>query len=388
MSDAKRFPTLQRVYERSMGAESEYEHKKILFIPSESYCAATIAIIEGLFSLGFKIYVPYKSNINSWFCDRVLESPQEWLKKNRIDFVLSNLHWGTRWDYYAAWREELKDCPRVLLDGDDSRHGQDWLTRYEGWNSVYSARPDDEIAKLPFQPHRWMEDLHGYNPHHVFSSQKAPQDNCFYLPFGILSQYTEWRYHIDAPGDRDIDFAAIPGDGPKRIRLNSFLQAQGHRIHGVLQKDAVKGFWVVDDKIMPACNNDPNIHSWHRWRLYPYYYHTLARSMALIYPGVFDFPQWDSKRQWEAYAAGCMVIYERPTIDMSSYPVTELSPPSVYDTYDELVEKCNWLADHPALFKKMRVRISNNAMRYFNSGALARRFLHILKENDERIPVR
>jgi hypothetical protein len=124
---------------------------------------------------------------------------------------------------------------------------------------------------------------------------------------------------------------------------------------------------------------DRNIHSWHRWVHYSSYYETMGRTKILIYPGVFDFPQWDSKRQWEAHASGCLVMYEQPTVDMSSYPVTELVPFAVYNDYDEMVDKCNWLLANPEELEAMRLMQMWTATR-FSSEALARRLLWYVKE--------
>ena len=48
--------------------------KEVLFIGSESYDGPTITIIEGLYKLGYKIYVYKKTNINSWFCNIIIDS--------------------------------------------------------------------------------------------------------------------------------------------------------------------------------------------------------------------------------------------------------------------------------------------------------------------------
>ena len=61
---------LENTLKKTMNIENEFKKKKILFIPSESYDATTIGIIEGLNELNFEILVYKKENINSWFCNK------------------------------------------------------------------------------------------------------------------------------------------------------------------------------------------------------------------------------------------------------------------------------------------------------------------------------
>ena len=37
-------------------------------------------------------------NINSWFCNKIINNLDN--IEDEIDFVISNLHWGTRWSLY------------------------------------------------------------------------------------------------------------------------------------------------------------------------------------------------------------------------------------------------------------------------------------------------
>jgi hypothetical protein len=366
---------LDQVYRESMFSEERFEHKRVLFIPSESYCAATITIIQGLEELGFEICVPFRPNINSWFCNKVVASQD--LAGVKADFIISNLHWGTRWDYYR--RFGLMDRVKVLIDGDDSRHGLDWKARYDGWCSVYRDRPSDGICALRQQPYRWMEPLGEYEPDIVFSSQKAPSDTeSIYLPFGMRREYMALRQY----GHREIDFANVPGDGPKRIELTRFLAVNRGRMPGELHNTGVKGIWSTfgGDDIFESCKTDPNVHSWARWRMYNAYIRLLNDTRCLIYPGVFDFPQWHSKREFEALALGCLVMMARPTIDMSSYPMTELCEFAVYDSLDEMVDKCNWLHGHNKEFEEYGAFAYVYAETYFSPITLARRFLRYVRE--------
>ena len=54
--------------------------------------------IEGLNKIGFEILVYKKRNINSWFCNTIISNLDN--IENNIDFIMSNLHWGTRWSLY------------------------------------------------------------------------------------------------------------------------------------------------------------------------------------------------------------------------------------------------------------------------------------------------
>ena len=102
------------VENQSKNVDNMYPHKKILFIGSESYDAATITTLEGLYGLGFVIFTYKKPNINSWFCNTVIQSLAEITLK--IDFVLSNMHWGVKWSLYDHIPKTIK---RVLIDGCD-----------------------------------------------------------------------------------------------------------------------------------------------------------------------------------------------------------------------------------------------------------------------------
>ncbi len=78
-----------------MNIEQKFKKKKVLFIGSESYDAPTINVIEGLHTLGFEILVYKKLNINSWFCNTIIDSLDS--IDDNIDFVLSNLHFIINW---------------------------------------------------------------------------------------------------------------------------------------------------------------------------------------------------------------------------------------------------------------------------------------------------
>ena len=55
--------------------------------------------------MNFEILVYKKENINSWFCNKIIDSLEN--IEDEIDFVLSNLHWGTRWSYYKLLKHKV-----------------------------------------------------------------------------------------------------------------------------------------------------------------------------------------------------------------------------------------------------------------------------------------
>ena len=148
---------LEDIYNKAFGIENNYKNKKILFIGSESYDGGTITIIEGLSQLGFDIYVYKKTNINSWFCNKIIDNLDN-IEEN-IDFVLSNLHWGTRWSLYNYLNHKV---PFILIDNDDRMHDDnisDWKNKYKNYCNVYKFEPPDEIKNMELSPYRWMEDI-------------------------------------------------------------------------------------------------------------------------------------------------------------------------------------------------------------------------------------
>jgi hypothetical protein len=157
---------LEEVYQESKNSERYFSHKKILFIGSESYDAPTITVIEGLEELGFEIYTIDKPNINSWFCNKVIKYPQ----KIKFDFVLSNLHWGTRWSYYRKYN--LSFYPKVLIDGDENMNWKTWQEKFDHYKNEYVYEPPEEIKEKEIAPFHWVESLGDYKPDIVFTAQK------------------------------------------------------------------------------------------------------------------------------------------------------------------------------------------------------------------------
>jgi hypothetical protein len=363
--------TLQRIYDESRDSEEYFAHKSILFIGSESYDAPTITVLQGLQRLGFTIYTLKKPNINSWFCNKVVESVNHLC----FDFVLSNLHWGTRWSYYAQYN--LGSYPRVLIDGDDNRGEKSWKEKYVRYAQVYVCDPPEALKDMKLHPYRWVEPLGNYEPDVVFTSQKVPGDkSSFYLPFGIHEQYKA-LYEGRSAFERDIDFAHIAGPGAKRRRMELLLRrlTRLRLFPGVVHNRAVTGEEIAPDEIKELVARDRNVHSYHRWTMSRAYFHVLNRAKVLIYPGVNEGPWWDSKRPWEAYASGCLVMLAKPEIDMSEYPVTEICDFAVLDSYLEFVKKCRFLYLRPSSLDKLRLAAVERAWKYFSPVPIARYFL-------------
>lgn len=309
---------------------------------------------------------------------------QEWIASTPIDFVLSNLHWGTRWDYYVQYG--LDTFPKVLIDGDDSRHGRNWYNRYTGWRKVYPMQSGSEVLwNNQLYSRRFMVPLHGYTPDVVFSAQKAPNDRVsHYLPFGIhnptpgmVSADINW---IRPFCNRDFDFTNIPGDGGARTWITGMVS--GCPPPGCVSNEFIHGPWRASKPTREAIALDKNIHSWHRWRFYSHYWKMLGDSRTVINPGVFiDLPQWDSKRPWEALAMGAHVLHREPNIDMSSYPVTALSDYSTFVDYPEMIAICRELISREKLWWRLEKQVLDRAWKYFGPAPLARRFLQIIKES-------
>jgi len=360
---------LEDIYQGSIGVGPEYEHAAVLFIGSESYDAPTITIMEGLQELDFTVYTIGKPNINSWFVNQVIDDPQ----KVRFDFIISNLHWGTRFSLYSKFG--LHDKIKVLIDGDD--HVKPWGAKYQYWRSKYQGCPPEEVMRREMQPYRWMDDLSNYEPDVVFVSQKEYGSKDYYLPFGIQREYMQFAKRAPTR-QRGIDFAHVMGTGGgRRGETAQFIRS--HALPGRVYNDRIYGGEVIPNSLRDKVRLDNNIHSYHRWVHHSRYFSLLNNTKVLIYPGVTK--QWDSKRPWEGYASGCLVLLQEPNIDVSQYPVTELCPYAVYDSHNGLLNKCNELHWNTGHLDKLRIETVEMAHRYFTPGPLARYFLRRIKDN-------
>ena len=284
-------------------------HKAILYIGSESYDAPAITVLQGLQELGFEICVIAKPNINSWFCNVVV--PENRIPQ--VDFVLSDLHWGTRWSRYATLPRSL---PRVMIDGDDEFWGKGWEYKFgQYWNRYRTDAPDSVKIAFPC-PYRWVEPLNGYEPDVLFVSHKQAWQEAFYLPFGITREYLKAGAHRRNSA-RPIDFLHVPGHGKARARVDAMIHAKD--LPGVAVSRKFRSTSDYPDGI-PSQGN--RVHSWWRWGTDPAYFDALKRAKVLIYPVLKGF-HWDSKRPYEALAAGCMLLMQRPRCDQSDYPLDE-----------------------------------------------------------------
>jgi hypothetical protein len=364
---------LEEVYRESHSSERFFKHKAILLIPSESYEAPVITVIEGLCKLGFTIYTIKKPNINSWFCNKVIGDPN----KEKFDFVVSGLHWGTRWSYYDNYK--LHRYLKVLIDGCDNPGLKNWKEKYALYSSSYTSNPGEEIKELAIMPYRWTEPLNGYKPDIVFTSQKNFGDKeSIYLPFGIRDQYKTFFEGREGK-DRDIDFTHISGGGGARKRTYRLIKAFTFLkiIPGKVFNGSIKGDELVPEQIKHYVFQDKNVHSYWRWAKSRRYFTLLNRTKVFIYPGVQQSPTswWDSERPWEAYASGCLVLLKNPTVDVSQYPITEISEFSVYNFTVEMVEKCRFLYKNQSFLEQTRLLAFERAIKYFSSVSIANYFL-------------
>ena len=361
---------LDKIYRECRGSEKKFKNKSVLFIGSESYDAAAIIVIQGLHQLGFAIYTLKKPNINSWFCNEVVES----LDHLKFDFVLSNLHWGTRWSYYERYGLYL--YPKVLIDGDDNRGDRIWRDKYTRCVQKYMYDPPEAVKDMELHPYRWMERLGDYEPDVVFTTQKVPGDrSSFYLPYGIHEQY-KTLYEGRSTSQRDIDFAHILGSGVQRKRMERRIRlaTRCRLLPGVVYNEDPPREIIAPDAIEKQVANDPNVHSYHRWTLSKTYFRILNRTKVLIYPGVTG-PTWESKRPWETYASGALVLLARPTIDVTDYPITQICEYAVYDSFPEFLQKCWFLYSKSSLLDRLRATAVERARKYFSPKPIANYFL-------------
>jgi len=358
---------LKSIWQKSQGVEKKFKHKAILFIPTESYDAATITILQGLQELEWRVFTIGKPNINSWFVNEVIEDPS----KVKFDFVLSNLHWGNKWSLYKY--RSLLDRFKVLIDGCDNRQCGSWREKYEKYRKRYASVPSGAQMEKELQTYRWMESLYGYKPDLVFTSQKPFGDKTCYLPFGIHREYLRLR-EGKSGGERRIDFANFPGPGSGRARLRKFLAST--KLPGQVHNSMISGQSIIPRKIHRFVKTGNNVHSWHRWISHQDYFKTLNDTKVLIYPNVYtERAHWDSARIWEAYASGCLVLLEKPNVDMSQYPVTELCKEAQFTDLRDLVGKCERLHSNQGRLEQLRLEAVEGALRYFSSTSLARLFL-------------
>ena len=368
MTGSVKFSDLEWIKQQAHTAPDEYQYKAILFIGSESYDAPTITVLQGLQALGWTVYTLHKPNINSWFINTVIDDPHE----VKFDFVLSNIHWGTRWSYYNQYN--LHDCLCVLIDGDDDRGRHHWRTKYEEYLSTYHFNPPDTIKDLPDNmPYRWVEPLGDYEPDVVFTSQ-ANHGDTYYLPFGIHNSY--FTHAIHRPHhERRIDFAHFPGAGIRRGEMTIWLKKEG--VPGNIHNGHASGVGMLIGAVSELAHADfkENIHSWHRWFIFQDYYKILNDTKYAIYPGCTQW-YWESKRPFEILASGCLFLMLNPGEFTAQYPIQQLWPFGFYDTKEEFLRKAKTLIDGWwDIDENLRLHVHQRALRYFTPEPIARYFL-------------
>lgn len=325
---------------RAADIEDRFDHKRVLFIGSEAYDAATITILQGLQALGFTVNTLHKPNINSWFCNEVITSTSGL----KFDFVISNVGWGIRWSHYGKYK--LSRFPRVLINGTGSNLG--WMDRID-WvhHWVHQLYHDnsrsDESDKHIIQPYCWAEMPSNYVPDETFH---VGQGGGVYLPVGIHNEAMEL-----AQGKSTVQRRPIGDIGESIHRGEALIDP---RIAGIVSKDGP--------------------HGWRYWVRY--------RGTFNIYNIVSLFTHsGDITRVvlWDKLACGCLPLIPKPKYDISSYPVTGLSPFCVYQSDEEVTDKYDWLVEHPAYLAKLRHDCEELAYKYFTPAPLARRFLLYVK---------
>ena len=374
---------LEDVFRKAKNIENQFLHKRLLFIGSESYDSATICLIEGLKKIGFEILVYQKENINSWFCNEIIHDLRD--IEHRVDFILSNLHWGTRWSLYNHFNHEV---PYILVDGDDRIHTNntsDWKIKYVQNCKNYTLDPPEEIKNMNLSPYRWMESMGDYQPDKIFMSQKFKiNTDCIYLPFGIHDQYLQYNQGLKSD-ERMYDIVNIPGTVHYyRGKITTLLENCKTQ-YKIFNSRIFGNHDIYNTAILDQCNRDKNIHSWHRWNMNKNYFEKLNHSKILISPPVdkYNAPGWESKRPYEALATGCLLIFHKqPDFDNSEYPLQELCDmcECEHENYHQLLDRCDFLLQNPEILEQKRKECYDNAMKYFTSDAIARYFLWKLKK--------
>lgn len=365
---------LEEIYQKTQNIEEKFKKKKILFIPSESYDGATITIIEGLNDLGFEILTYKKNNINSWFCNKIIDNLNN--IEVEIDFVLSNLHWGTRWSLYKKLHHKV---PYILIDGDDRIHGNErsnWLDKYNNYIRNYRVNPPEEIKNMELAPYRWMEKMEDYKPDIVFMSQKYNQNKDeIYLPFGINKSYI--KQNIKISKDRNYDICHIPGPGEYRKNMKIFINR--FKSNYKVFNDQTNRNEIENNSIKDYIKRDNNIHSWHRWKINKDYFDVLNNSKITIYPGIDkpNAPGWDSKRPWEILSNGSLILFTKPpNFDNSSYPLENLCKNIFYKDNKDLTNKLDYLLKDLVVLEEIRNKYYIDGIKYFNPKQISRYFLY------------
>jgi hypothetical protein len=365
---------LDDVYRQALDSPDAFERKRVLWIGSESYDAPAICVLEGLKRLDFEVHV-LKPNINSWFCETVVEDPS----RHKYDFVLSSLHWGTRWSHYDKFK--LHGYPKVLIDGDDARPGQDdWRAKYDFWVETYGLEESEEVKAAEIAPRRWMEPLGGYRPDVVFTMQKQPGDKeTHYIPSGIHERYLAMSLGKRLE-ERHIDIAHVPGPGVWRSAMSDLFRLG--TFHGTAHEGPARGRPVYPPEIRGLAERDgDNVHSYHRWACWTAYYEILNHSKVFVHPGIDHLPFWDCPRIYEGMACGCLVTMSTPCTDVSDYPPTDVCPQAVFVGHEEMIRNAEaWYKDRGYL-DDLRRKCYRRGVKFFAPVPVARYFLHKVRRS-------
>lgn len=356
--------------------------KNLLYIGSESYDAPTITVLQGLQEMGWNIYTLNKPNVNSWFCNKVVDESS----LPEIRFVLSNLHWGTRWSNYD--KLGLLAYKKVLIDGDDDPNVGDWYQKYLWHCRRYPVNPPLGVRDAHLSPYRWMERLGNYQPDYVFCAQKHRSDPATYLPFGIHREYYDLAEHRHV-ADRQYAFAHFPGPGRRRRFASRAINVYNHLLRPSprIWNASIRGDIHAPASTQQLISQDQNIHSWHRWTLPKGYFRILNQTRVLIYPGVDHWPYWESKRPYEAIASGAAVLLQRPTIDTQGRGLETIDSDFVFDGWKDLLRQVWRLSRlEPAdLYTKVDYFVGQAQAR-FSAASVARFFLETIGEADAESP--
>lgn len=360
---------LEDVWRECRDSEQLFPHKRILHIGSESFDAQTVTVVQGLAALGFEVCTIGKANINSWFCNKIIANPA----KFKFDFILSALHWGTRFSHFR--RFGLLNYPKVLIDGDDSIMVNDaWRTKYDRYVERYDHNLPNEVKDAESPPHRWTDTLDGYEPDVVFTlAAERRQGNHYYIPKGIRDQWRAMGLNKDTQS-RTIDFAHIPGSGTWREAMRDLLDLGV--LPGNVYNARARGEPVYPNEIRTLAEKDSvNTHSYYRWACYPEFYQVLNNAKVFVHPGIDHWPFWEAARIYEAWACGCLVAMSEPTVDVSNYPPTGVCPDAVFASHDELIDKARFWHASPKHLDTLRKRSARRAYKYFSPASVARYFL-------------
>lgn len=359
----------EEIYCESEGIQNFFK-KKVAFLGSECYDAVCITVLEGLQELGFEIHV-LKSNINSWFCETIVESFDY-----DYDFIVTNVQWGIRWDLIEKMPPHI---PRVLINGYDAVYGnKNWKDQYNTCVPNYDLPTD---LNAPIFDFRWKMNPGDYKPDIVFTAQKQfdlKEYRDYYIPFGIQKWYQSDS--IKPFSERKFDFSHVQGTGKRRDEANGIMNTPmipGEKFH-----KRTYGIHKFPKEIEDLANKDyrENVHGYHRWAKHEDYYQLLQDSKCIIYNGIDSWPFWDSKRPWEAMASGCYFLYTKPVIDVSEYPIWDCDDFAMCRDLNELSEKSHYLFNHKDEFSKRATNMMQYATKYFSAEAISRYFLMTIKK--------